>query len=82
MLKTSAMIIAKTLQQLFNEALDIGEFPRNLKDADVTPVFKKKFSVSVLPIISKAFEKLMQNEINLHVQYFLSLFLCGYRKGF
>ena len=67
MLKTSAMITAETLQQLFNQALRTGEFPSNLKNADVTHVFKKNNPlskenyrpVSVLPIISKVFEKLM-----------------------
>ena len=56
----------------------------------VTPVFKKNNllskenyrPVSVLPIISKLFEKLMQNQINLHIKSFLSSFLCGHRKGF
>ena len=41
-LKTSAMVTAKTLQQLFNQALTTGEFPSNLKNPDVTPVLKKK----------------------------------------
>ena len=66
-LKTSAMITAETLQQLFNQALTTREFPSNLINADVTPVFKKNNPlckgnyrpVSVLPIISKVFEKLM-----------------------
>ena len=90
MLKTSAMVTAETLQQLFNQALTTGEFPSNLKNADVTPVFKKNNPlnkenykpVSVLPIISKVFEKLMQNQINVHIKSFLSPYLCGYRKGF
>ena len=66
-LKTSAMITAETLQQLFNQALTARQFPSNLINADVTPVFKKNNPlcqgnyrpVSVLPIISKVFEKLM-----------------------
>ena len=90
MLKTSAMVTAETLKQLFNKALTTGEFPSNLKNADVTPVFKKNNPlnkenyrpVSVLPIISKVFEKLMQNQINVHIKSFLSPYLCGYRKGF
>ena len=89
-LKTSAMVTAETLLQLFKQALTTGEFPSNLKNADVTPVFKKNNPltkenyrpVSVLPIISKVFEKLMQNQINLHIIFFLSPYLFGYRKGF
>ena len=38
-LKTSAMVTAETLQQLFNQALTTGEFPSNLKNADMTSVF-------------------------------------------
>ena len=77
-LKTSAMVTAETLQQLFNQALTTGEFPSNIKNADITPVFKKNNPlnkenyrpVSVLPIISKEFEKLMQNQINVHTKFF------------
>ena len=69
MLKTSAMITVETLQQLFKQALTTGEFHSYLKNADVTPVFKNNNPlnkenyrpVGVLPIISKVFEKLMQN---------------------
>ena len=90
MLKISAMVTVKTLQQLFNQALTTGEFSSNLKNADVTPVFKESNPlnkenyrpVSVLLIISKVFEKLIQNQINLHIKSFLSPYLCGYRKGF
>ena len=78
MLKASAMVTAEILQQLFNQALTTGEFPSNLEKADVMPVFinnnplsKENYRpVSVLPIISKVFEKLMQNQINLHIIFF------------
>ena len=78
------------MQQLFNQELTTGEFPSNLNSSDVPPVFKKKNPlskehyrpVSVLHIISKVFEKLIQNQINLHIKSFLSPYLCGYKKGF
>ena len=90
MLKNSAMVTAVTLQQLSNQELTTGEFPSNLNSSDVPPIFKKKNPlskenyrpVSVLPIISKLFEKLMQNQINLHIKSFLLSYLCGYRKDF
>ena len=86
---TSLMVTVETLQQFFNQALSTGEFPSNLKNSDLTSVFKKKDllnkenyrPVSVLPIILKVFEKL-ENQINLHIKSFSSSFLCGYRKGF
>ena len=83
-------LLRKHCNHLFNQTLTRGEFPGNLKNADVTPVFTKNNPlnkenyrpVSVLPIISKVFEKLMPNRINLHINSFLSPYLCGYRKGF
>ena len=40
-LKLSADIYADILQNLFN-MLSTGNFPDNMKRADITPVFKKK----------------------------------------
>ena len=85
------MVTPETLQQLLNQALNTGEFPGNLKNADVTlfiffkktPLNKDKYRrASVLPVISKVFEKLIQNQINLHAKCFLSPYLFCCRKGF
>ena len=38
--------------------------------------------VSVLPSISKVFEKLMQKQISGYISNYLSPYLCGYRTGF
>ena len=38
--------------------------------------------VSVLPTVSKIFERLMQKQMNDFVEKFLSPYLCGYRKGY
>ena len=65
-------------------------FSHNLKLADVTPVYKKKDPtlaenyrpVSVLPSVSKVFERIIQNQIKNYVNEILSPYLCGYRKGF
>ena len=61
-----------------------------MKLAEITPVFKKKDPlnkenykpVSVLPSISKIFEKLMQKPVYGFINNFLSPYLCDYRKGF
>ena len=42
--KLSANISADILQNLFNDILSTGNFPDNMKLADITPVFKKKDS--------------------------------------
>ena len=65
-------------------------FPENLKVVYITPIFKKKNPlnkenyrpVSVLPSISKIFEKLMQKQINGYKNNFLYPYLCGYREDF
>ena len=88
MLKISAMVTAETLQQLFNQALTTGEFPSNLEKADVMPVFinnnplsKENYRpVSVLPIISKVFERLMQNKKKLHIKSFFIVILVSLQE--
>ena len=79
------------VQQIWNdEILKKCQFPENLKLADITPVFKKEDKnlaknyrpVSVLPTLSKVFEKIMRKQVINHVNTFLSPYLCGYRKGF
>ena len=40
-LKTSTMVTAETLQQLFNQELAAGGFPKNLK-MQMLPYFKKE----------------------------------------
>ena len=65
-------------------------FDSNLKQADVTPVFKKKDRelvenyrpISVLPTVSKIFEKIALKQIYDYIKKYLSTYLCGYRKGF
>ena len=90
MLKISWEATANILQKLLNESIETGSFPDSLKSADITPVFKKKDPlnktnyrpVSVLPIVSKFFEKIMQKQVNGFISNCLSPYLCGYRKGY
>ena len=61
-----------------------------LKLANVTPIFKKGDPtsvknyrpVSVLPNVSKFFERIMLKQILEQMNKYLSQNLCGYRKGF
>ena len=54
------------------------------------PVFKKDDPtkaknyrpVSVLPGVSRFFERLMHKQISFYIDPFLSPYMCGYRKGF
>ena len=74
----------------FNECIGQCNFPFALKHANITPMFKKGYigtkdnyrPVSILPNMSKIFEKLQCKLITLFMKYFLSKFQCGFRKGF
>ena len=79
------------LANIWNEENLLNKnFPENRKLADVTRIFKKKDKTfvenyrpaSVLPTVSKIFERIMQKQITDYIGKFLSPFLCGYRKGF
>ena len=56
----------------------------------MTPVFKKEDAsllknyrpVSVLPVVSNIYERIMQKEILEYIDKHLSPHLCGYRKGY
>ena len=56
----------------------------------MTPVFKKEDAsllknyrlVSVLPVVSKIYERIMQKQILEYIDKYLSPQLCGYRKGY
>ena len=89
-LKESHNTFVKTLQNLLNQCLITGNFSDNLKLADITPVFKKKYpinkenfrSIIVLPNISKIYEKPMQKQINGQTNHSLLSYLGCYRISF
>ena len=89
-LKESCNTFVETLQNVLNQCLITGDFPDNLKLADITPAFKKKYhinkenfrSINVLPSISKNFEKPMQKQINGQTNHSLPPYLGCYRISF
>ena len=88
-LKENADFFAEHICRQFNEAICSSKFPATFKFANVTPVFKKGNQnqkdnyrpISILPIISKIFEKLICRQLSNHFDIF-SKFQCGFRKGF
>ena len=87
-LKTSSNICNKVLQK--NAILGKHYIPQKLKFADITPAYKKKDPtlaenyrlVSVLPTVSRVFERIIQKELSTHTERFLSPYFCGNRKRF
>ena len=81
-LKISSECSADTLPSLINKSLTSSrKFPSNLKLADITPIYKKKNPqakenyrpVSVLPVLSKVFERLMQKQNDSFITESISL---------
>ena len=89
-LKENAYIFADYICGFFNESIKKSTFPTIFKNANITPVFKKGFRcskenyrpVSILPVISKIFEKLLCKQITIFIDPLLSKYQCGFRKGF
>ena len=80
-------ICAPALNDIWNqEIITQKSFPNNLKQTDVIPVLKKVDAsllkkcrpVSVLPVVSKIYEKIMQKQILEHIDKHLY----GYRKEY
>ena len=75
-LKLIAILIVSPLTKLFNKSLRFGIFPSLWKQATIHPIFKKKGSasdplnyrpISLLPCISKIFEKIIFNRVYKHI---------------
>ena len=77
------------LTKCINKAFNENKFPVTLKLSDIVPVFKKldptdktNFRpVSVLPSMSKVFEKIMYDQLYEYAETFLNNLLCGFRKA-
>ena len=77
------------LTNCINKAIRNNKFPDSLKLSDITPVFKKLDPsdkanyrpVSVLPLLSKVFEKVIYDQLYEYLKNFLSELLCGFRKA-
>ena len=90
-LKDAVDTVAQPLTDIWKFEVVLGhKFSSQLKLADITPLHKKLETilkenyrpVSLLPVVSKLFERLMQKQMVAYIEKFLSPYLCGYRKGF
>ena len=74
----------------FNNSIFDATFPSELKNANVIPVFKKKDRnnvenyrpVSILPNLSKIYERYLYDQMYKYFNRILSKWQCGFRKGF
>ena len=90
-LKEVMSVIDKSLQCIWNgEILVNKKFPSKLKLADVSPIHKKLQTilkgnyrpVSVLAVVSKVFERIIDKQTNHYIKTYLSRYICGYRESY
>ena len=90
-IKANSDIISEIIYNNFNSnVIDNCIFSDHLKTANVTPIFKKDSRtdkknyrpVSILPNLSKIYERLIYNQLSKFFECNLSKLQCGFRKGF
>ena len=85
-LKEYPDIFAQNLCNLFNQSVAHNTFPLELKAREITSLFKKDDAslkknfrpITVLPAVSKVFERLMHSHLMQFAGTFLSVLLCGF----
>ena len=91
--KVSSFLVKEiciSLTDCINSTILNGKFSSALKMADLIPIFKKDDpfekanyrSISLLPSISKVYEKLIYQQLNAFSENKLSPFLCGFRSRY
>ena len=87
-LKSSVSVICPFITNLINFSIKNSSFPDKLKLAEITPVPKTEDSqglgdfrpISILPAISKLFEKTFSNQLSSFFDNIFCNLLCGFRK--
>ena len=90
LIKENIELFSSVLTRMFNFYIDKTFFPNSLIQADITFVHKKDDTndknnyrqVSILPSLSKAFEKCLYDQICSYANSILSKGQCGFRKGY
>ena len=89
-LKKNASFLAKYICDDINTSIRSSKFQNELKEADIVAVHKKKSKlpkencrpVSILPNISKAYERCLYDQISDFFEDVFSKYQCGFRKGY
>ena len=89
LLKASTPVTTHHICHLVNQSISSGIFPDRLKEAQVIPLFKKEDPlnkknyrpVSILPMISKVYEKVLSTQLSDYFDNIFHNFLCAFRKG-
>ena len=90
LLKEHFEVFGVELQNLTNSGLSNGVFPDKLKMGELSSLFKSEDPfikknyrpITVLPAVSKVYERIMQDQIISSMEPVISIYLCGFRKGY
>ena len=90
LVKLSSVEIAQPLTKLINSSFETQIFPDALKEAEVSPLFKKQDNmiknnfrpVSILICLSKIFEKAYSDQMTEFFEKILSISLAAFRKSY
>ena len=90
LLKENVDIFSDFVCTSFNSTINMSKFPENRKLADITAAYKKGKKdikgnyrpVSILPNLSKMFEKHIFKQMSRFFGNILSKYQCGFRTGF
>ena len=77
------------LTKCINKSIENGTFPDSLKEAKTDSVYKAKHPfekanyrpVSILPVLSKVYERLMFYQLSILTKYILGQLLYDFRKA-
>ena len=89
-LKEHFEVFGVKLLNLINNSLNTGVFSDKLKMGEVLSMFKNEdpFNkknyrpITVLPAVSKLYERIIQDQIIPFMEPVMSMYLCGFRKGY
>ena len=81
--------IFEKLSSCINESSNNNKFPDSLKLSEIIPIHKKDDPtdktnfrpISILPLLSKVFEKIMYDQLYEYIEKFLNMLLCGFQKN-
>ena len=83
-------LFAECFSKSINHSFSTGIFPNISKSAIVSPVHKKNSKndktnyrpISILPVISKIYERVYHNQISEYFNQYFDEQQCGFRKGY
>ena len=82
--------LAIPIRDMANTIINRGQFPESLKLAQVTPIYKKDDPfieknyrpVSILPTLSKLYERVISDQLTSHFENIFNPFLAAFRPTF